>query len=98
MVPMGVATALRLRLICEPVQSFPPNPPGRRNAGASLAWCLREPAESAWFALTAMSLSSFAGLGFILESPRARADVSFATRSTRHRDRERGVRFLSGGM
>jgi len=34
------------------------------------------------------------GAGFVLESPRVRADVSFATRSTRHRDRERGVRFL----
>src|SRR5262249_19817393 len=36
---------------------------------------------------------SFAGPGFVLESPRVRADVSFTTRSTRHRDRERGVRF-----
>ena len=40
------------------------------------------------------ALSASRGSDSILESPRVRADVSFTTRSTRHRDRERGVRFL----
>src|SRR5262249_23482402 len=44
-------------------------------------------------ALTAMSLSASRGLDSASNPLRVGADASFATRSTRHRDRARGVRF-----